>query len=837
MADRVAPYGISALVTGGRPAAAQVVEDPELIAVLEGKAAKSTPAVVEDPDLIATLERKAQSLREKYKTQIRAAAEGGGKSFLGNLVEAVTGGKPLNLDTVREANEKAKAPAYEDGAPIPGFMGLLQRKMSDPFGVQDELVGGGRYVGSLAGDLIHGRAPDTGAANRAYAEGAERVRAEQEVARERLGWGGNLAAEVVGGFGTSGAGSIVNRAANWGARALQSAKAGAQYGAIAGAGRAEGGILDRLGGAALGAGEGAVIAPALSEVGFPVANALYQAVRKSPSAAATAFQTIIPGTRINVDKRLLQALDRQNMTPADLAAWEASNQAAATFGKTTMDIPYTLADSGPAMQQLGYNVASQPGKGAVEARRVLEGRQRGQGGFTSQSARMDEATQRTLRVTRDNAARAEDKLTTGRTEESRKAFDEFRAWDGVIPVDDILQGHAAEMASKLTTGSKLFHEIERAYAPFVDEAHALGTVQGPSVLETARYNLARSQLGKKIAKAGEAGDVDAVRNLMNLQDGLKQQYAAKTKDVNLTAPSNELTPIKFDAAMKQLGDAITEAEAKQQSYKVGLLTDLKKALQQRADALTTVQGPEGPRSLYAESRKAYATPSQLLDAQAAGKKFENVHPDRLGAEYRALNTPQRRQYRVGMADSLGMKYGDAGFGHNVTKVLDTPNMQNRLGEVMSGKNRDKLNAIAKLEADMHATRQRNLYGSRTDENQQWRTDFTMGQRFGRNLKEGKYISAVVDPIVSTLSKVYRLREQDARLLARDVFAVDPAQRMATIQRLEKAYGTRVARAAISEAVRLAERAMSRFAVPEAVEYINDLARPRGVNALAQAAGR
>ena len=177
-------------------------------------------------------------LREKYKEQIRAAADGGKST-------------------------------YEDGAPVPGFFGLLQRKMSDPFGVQDEVVGGGRYVGSLAGDLAHGRAPDWNAANLEYTKGSERVRAEKEMGRERLGWGGNLLAELVGGFGTSGAGSVMNRAATWGARALQSAKAGAQYGAVAGAGNAEGGAWDRLKGAAYGAGEGAVIAPAISEVAFP----------------------------------------------------------------------------------------------------------------------------------------------------------------------------------------------------------------------------------------------------------------------------------------------------------------------------------------------------------------------------------------------------------------------------------------------------------------------------------------------------------------------------------------------------------------------------------------
>jgi hypothetical protein len=203
----------------------------------------------------------------------------------------------------------------------------------------------------------------------------------------------------------------------------------------------------------------------------------------------------------------------------------------------------------------------------------------------------------------------------------------------------------------------------------------------------------------------------------------------------------------------------------------------------------------------------------------------------MGAEYRSFNTPQRRQYRVGMADDLGMKYGEAGFGHNVTKFLDTPNMQARLGAVMSKKNLAKLNDIAKLEADMHATRQRNLYGSPTDENQQWRTDFTLAQRLGGHLREGKIFTAAGDAIASMFQKVYKFREADARLLARDLFSTSHAGRQATIQRLQQAYGKRQARAAVSKALTMAQQALSRFAVARAVEHLKKTEDQKPMNSM------
>ncbi len=172
------------------------------------------------------------SAREKFKAQIRS---GGDES--GNYPGTQT--------------------------PVPGFFGLLARKVADPFGVQDELSGAGRYVGSIASDLAHGQSPDWKAANAAYSDTAERIRAEQEVARERLGWGGNLLAEIAGGsvFGLgniarTGATSLLSRIG-------QSARGGATFGALYGAGHAEGGPLERVEGAATGAGYGAVLGPAL----------------------------------------------------------------------------------------------------------------------------------------------------------------------------------------------------------------------------------------------------------------------------------------------------------------------------------------------------------------------------------------------------------------------------------------------------------------------------------------------------------------------------------------------------------------------------------------------
>lgn len=144
--------------------------------------------------------------------------------------------------------------------------------ITDPIGLQDEIVGAGQFARKL---VTTGSLDEAG---KAYTEAAERIRAERRVAREDTGVGGT-AAEIVGGGALMGPGRAVAAVAPGISRVLQTARAGAGFGAASGAAQGEGGAINRGIGAGTGAAVGAVVGPALSEVIIPAAIRTAQGVR------------------------------------------------------------------------------------------------------------------------------------------------------------------------------------------------------------------------------------------------------------------------------------------------------------------------------------------------------------------------------------------------------------------------------------------------------------------------------------------------------------------------------------------------------------------------------
>jgi hypothetical protein len=623
-------------------------------------------------------------------------------------------------------------------------------------------------------------------------------------------------------------GGVARQAQGLGERIRDAIKTGAIFGGVSGAGNAEGGPVERIKSGAEGALIGAALAPALSEVAAPAATWLFKAAQNAPQTVPAAIRSVVPGTRVNIDERLMTALERQGMTPADLRAQMAADQQAATFGNTTLDVPLTLADSGPAMRDLAYQVKAQPGVARTEAQTFLEGRQRGLDGQSSQYDRMADATRRSLRVTRDNAARMEDSVTAGRDAAANAAYDAYRAHPGTIPVEDVLQAHAAEVAHAAPTESEIAAIVDKAHGLFTTEGHAVGTTQLPSRTETARFNIAQMRLGEQIDKAATAGNEPLARELANLRDAQASEFAGRTRAVNLTGPRTDLNPAQFDVAKQQLDDMIGVARRAGDNYKARVLLDLKSRLVARADEVTAIRDASGapvldkqgrPQSLYRAARESYSSPSQVLDALEAGRGVLKADPDRVAQPYSAVNTPAGRAYRTGAAGALVERMGGARSGNNVAAQLDTPNVQTALRGVAGPGGQAKLNAYADLETRMFQTRQRVQGGSPTNENQNLTQDFTLATRLGRQLKEGNVFAAAGDLIASTIQRVYRFREQDARLLARDLFATDPARREATVRRLENVYGQRVARNAVSTALQEGRRALSHAAVAPVVNHL------------------
>jgi hypothetical protein len=160
------------------------------------------------------------------------------------------------------------------GAGLPASVQRVSDMLTDPIGVQDEIVGAGQFVRKL---VTTGSMDEAG---KAYTEAAERIRAERRVAREDTGAAG-MAAEIVGGGALMGPGRAIAAVAPRVSRVLQTARAGAGFGAASGAAQGEGGVVNRGLSAGTGAAVGAVVGPALSEVAIPAVMRTVQGVREA----------------------------------------------------------------------------------------------------------------------------------------------------------------------------------------------------------------------------------------------------------------------------------------------------------------------------------------------------------------------------------------------------------------------------------------------------------------------------------------------------------------------------------------------------------------------------
>jgi hypothetical protein len=164
-------------------------------------------------------------------------------------------------------------------------LGRLSDQVMDPFGVFDEMSGAGAFVRGL---VTSGGSMDE--AKKAYSEATDRQRAERRVARDE----NTVVPEIIGGFGVAGPAARIAApiAQSLGSRIGGAAAVGGGTGAATGFAQGEGGVTNRLLGAAEGGAIGAVAGPLISEVAVPVVartiGAVGDAARYGARAVANA---------------------------------------------------------------------------------------------------------------------------------------------------------------------------------------------------------------------------------------------------------------------------------------------------------------------------------------------------------------------------------------------------------------------------------------------------------------------------------------------------------------------------------------------------------------------
>ena len=694
-----------------------------------------------------------------------------------------------------------------------------------------------RWAAAKAGYAAPGVSPAE-AYHKAKAENVKKI--EQE--RQEFG----LAPEIIGGLGgirgataapaagrsvaleTSAKGAAVPAVEpTLGQRVGSAMKGGAAFGAVSGLTEGDGTLGERALNTIKGAGIGAIAAPLISEVAVPAVAGAANWVAPSADRLGHTVRSIIPGIKADTDRTLFYTLRNQGMSPDDALAAVQKVQNAAKFGNTQLDPHYTIGDTGPATQNLAYTAKATTGPAKAKIQNFLEARSKGsenvenyQGApMRGQYERVNDYTQRALQVaSQKNAAKVEDKLAAKQKAATTPAYDAFYNSGATIPVEDILQSHAQDIASKLTTGSNLTKKIDAAYAPFMDEPHGIGVTQGPSLTEEARYNLKMDDLNKQIAKAQKTGDVDRKKNLLMLQKGLTKQYQATIQPQSLTQISYDLSPEKFDAAKKQLDGMIRAAyKDPDRQYEASLLLDLKHKLIDRAEDVTAIRDAAGnvklnknkePMSLYRAARESYSDPQELLDAIEAGRNFKTEDVDRINETLKAYTAPEKKHYKIGASTQIRQQLGEKGRGANVAQVFSPPNMETRMQAMAGPAKAAQHKELIGGENRMTDTRARVNKGSQTEENKQANDEQNMWRRIGTKLGTWHPMSAAADFVSTSLAHLYRYRQTDAMQLARVLFETDPSRQEAILKGLANRYGQQSVDNALRHARFLTARAIS-----------------------------
>ncbi|MFM2086311.1 MAG: hypothetical protein RLZZ237_1180, partial [Pseudomonadota bacterium] len=91
--------------------------------------------------------------------------------------------------------------------------------------------------------------------------------------------------------------------------------------------------------------------------------------------------------------------------------------------------------------------------------------------------------------------------------------------------------------------------------------------------------------------------------------------------------------------------------------------------------------PTTGQSLYANARRTYAAPSELIDASNAGKAAINQGEAAINTVTRGMSDNQLQAFRIGAFDGLREKLGNQGGRTEVMSMWKNPSMQERLRAV------------------------------------------------------------------------------------------------------------------------------------------------------------
>jgi len=568
-------------------------------------------------------------------------------------------------------------------------------------------------------------------------------------------------------------------------RMVQGAVTGTAYGAVAGAGSADGGdmadaaekgaIVGGLFGMALPPviqGAGAAASRVADAVSPQVARAQAdmnrlalalglkkpEAAPRSLSAAATpsagAAAAPVSGADAAAEQIIANQLVRANVTVPQLRERVAQAAEAARFNSNSRaENALAPVDLDQSLQRLASTVARQQPEAANIAQTFISARQTGQTPASGVPAGMALPTRQAL-----SQPQTGDR-PMGQFERVKDALKR-----SLLIKDSDSHGHAA---NAYQTEKQIIQTARDEAKPLYAAAYEAGqNVNIRPVIEPVVQKWA-VRMEEEPAPVAQA-----IRRALALFQ-------------NKTGPVTSIE--RFDKSKQYMDGVIEkyfESSESRNRYLGGLMTELKNDLLKAVDDVPAI----GPA--YQQARGAYSSQMELRDALNLGRSVFREGSDVVADQFAALRSPaEQKLFRLGLLDSFEQQMGRSKRTADVTQLFESPRVQEILRVVIPRTEKDgavfanrpeRFGAYIAGEKNMIGTRNEVLGNSKTaqriGDDKAFADLETIGNAMQRIREAPTMGAAVFRGVQAILDKTFGMRADTAAAVARKLFTADQQQR-------------------------------------------------------------
>lgn len=519
----------------------------------------------------------------------------------------------------------------------------------------------------------------------------------------------------------------------------------AAYGAASGA-------LENNDNRLLGAGLGAVLGAGGQKLGDLAASGIGAAIRTQPGQAATNAVRTYFGRAPLPSAAPLNAAD--TIAANTINRIGADNIRAPLTEAADLGIPMSLADTKPALRELGGAAVRRSPAASQIAEDALIPRNRGQYDRFVSSVERDLGPSVNIPQMSDDLTRQAQTAAAPLYEQAYR-----QPVTSTLELESLLNtpfGRSATGRARTIAANERRNPMEMGFVQDADGTVRLNPAptQQIDAVARARADLDAAQAAYREARNSPAGSLDSARTrVANAREGLRQAEAAfnaaprageAMRQPGYTTQTLDYVKRGMDDVLEQYRNPITnrlvldEAGRAQNGVKNNLLSELDRLNPTYAQARGVYQGPVASRDALIRGQDAYTLPTDQLAAQVGQQTPEHLS-----------------QMRLGFQDSLLKRA--AGVRDNANPfeaTLGTPAMRARLDMLYdSNANVPRLLRTRDIEGGLQQTTNAILGNSRTARNQIADANFSTNPLLEGSLHAGAALATGGASLPGTAARV------------------------------------------------------------------------------------